>query len=309
MAGLVKLAVIRDARFGGKAEEAAAAEDGGAVIQRAAHRHGHARHCEDREIGRAGNQTGQLLLGRLQQGALEKEIAAGVAREAELGEYDGLHALRGGGADQGFHGAGVAAAIRHADHGGLRAAARKNPSFMQIYLLRKKKSEISSVLRRPPGPNGTFWIKLFSKSLRGGPEGQCLSGLRGAGRFFRENIQKSPAAQRKPGAARLLSHSKLYCLKDLLPYVIVILLQLARHLHNIRQIVRVGARAEPLREVEAQAAVQVFQVAHAALRAAGNQVHLERVKIAADARLAQQRAVALAILLKPAGLPPAGAAP
>ena len=206
MAGLVKLAVIRDARFGGKAEEAAAAEDGGAVIQRAAHRHGHARHCEDREIGRAGDQPGQLLLGRLQQGALEKEIAAGVAREAELREHDSLHALRGGGADQGFHGAGVAAAIRHADHGGCGGGAEKSIVHANTSSEKRKakSAAIFAQVRTRPKRD-----QAFAESLRGSPEGQRPPGLRGGG-FTGRNIQKSPAAQRKPGAARLLSHSKLY---------------------------------------------------------------------------------------------------
>ena len=94
------------------------------------------------------------------------------------GEHDSLHALRGGGADQGFHGAGVAAAIRHADHGGCGGGAEKSIVHANTSSEKRKAKSAAIFAQDPPGPNG---IRLFSKSLRGDPEGQRLSGLRGAG--------------------------------------------------------------------------------------------------------------------------------
>ena len=126
MARFVEFAVIRHTAFRGKAKQPPAAEHGGAVVQRPIHRHRNAHRREHRQPRRALDQRRQLALRRVEQGLLQKEVAAGVTRQTQLGKHHSLHAARRGLLHQLRDRFGVVLAVRHADGGRCRRRPEKS---------------------------------------------------------------------------------------------------------------------------------------------------------------------------------------
>ena len=89
---LVELAVGGDVQLGHEAEELAAAQRGGAVVELGGHAHRHAHEHERVNVGRGGGKLGQAVLGGVKQGVLPEEILAGVGRDSELGQHGHLGA-------------------------------------------------------------------------------------------------------------------------------------------------------------------------------------------------------------------------
>ena len=117
VAFLVKFAVVGQAGLGHKAQQPAAADRGGAVVQLAVHRQGQAH--QGQQVPRlAGLQhLVQPAEGRLLQSLLEKQVPAGVAGQGKLGEHRQLD-LPGGAFPHGLHDpAGVIGAVRHPQRG------------------------------------------------------------------------------------------------------------------------------------------------------------------------------------------------
>ena len=121
---LVKLAVVGQVAFDGEAQQTPRAACGDAVVDVLAMRDRQADREQKRRVGRVLEQAGERGLSCAQEGAVVKEIAAGVTGEAELGQ--GQHARTGanGRVDALENGRGVASHIPHADLGRGRGDAQ-----------------------------------------------------------------------------------------------------------------------------------------------------------------------------------------
>jgi hypothetical protein len=82
---------------------------------------GEAHHGEHIQIAGGGEDGGKALLGSLQQGALEKEIAAGGTGETKLGQDKNPNPLLGGLPHEGENSLGIVMAVAHPD---FRCASR-----------------------------------------------------------------------------------------------------------------------------------------------------------------------------------------
>ena len=82
--------------FGHDAQHAALGEDRGAVVERGAVAQRNARDDGEGQLARGPHDLGQRLVGRVEQGGLQQQIAARVSGDGQLGEDDDLHtAARG----------------------------------------------------------------------------------------------------------------------------------------------------------------------------------------------------------------------
>ena len=88
VAPLVELVVGGDVGLGHKAEDHAARDGGGAVVELAARAHGHAHEQQRVEVCRGGGKVGEAGVGGADEGILPEEVLAGVAGERELGKHD-----------------------------------------------------------------------------------------------------------------------------------------------------------------------------------------------------------------------------
>ena len=88
---LVKFAVVGKICFGNQAQQLTAANNGGTVVKLAVYRKGKAHHGHLIQPLAGGDHLFQRRLSALQQGVLQKQIAAGVAGKRKFGENQQLH--------------------------------------------------------------------------------------------------------------------------------------------------------------------------------------------------------------------------
>ena len=96
----IEFAVVGQVRFGHDAQHPAAAQDGGAVVQAVAHAqrqpHGH----EQLPAARGAQHQAERAARRVLQGVLQEQVAAGIARQAQLGQHEQHGAVARGPLDQ-----------------------------------------------------------------------------------------------------------------------------------------------------------------------------------------------------------------
>ena len=114
-AGLVELTVVGDMGLGHQAEELPPADYRGAVVELVPVPHGQAQSRHHVQVLGGLQYGGEGLLGAPEQGVLQKQIAAGVPGEAELGQGQHPHSLCRRLPHQVEAGLGVVPAVRHFD--------------------------------------------------------------------------------------------------------------------------------------------------------------------------------------------------
>jgi len=92
----VKLRVVGDVGLGHDAEHASLREDYGAVVEGGAVAQGRADKQRQRQFARRPHDLFQRGVGRIEQGRLQQQVAAGVACYGEFGERDDFDAPPGG---------------------------------------------------------------------------------------------------------------------------------------------------------------------------------------------------------------------
>ena len=113
----IELAVVGQVRFGNQTQQLPAAEHGSAVVQLAPHHQGQAHKGHGVQLPAGIQQLLQAGQGSLLQGALQKQVAAGIAGQAELREHGQLYAAGGGGTQLREDLPGVVGAVRHPKRG------------------------------------------------------------------------------------------------------------------------------------------------------------------------------------------------
>lgn len=114
---LIELAVVGQMAFNRQAQQFAGAAHRHAVVEALPVRHGQAHAEQQRRVGRVLEQTLERGLARAQQGAIVEQVAAGVARQAQLGQDQDARAGTRGGVDALQNGRGVARDVAHANLG------------------------------------------------------------------------------------------------------------------------------------------------------------------------------------------------
>ena len=92
LALFVELAVVGQIGLGHKAQDPAMAQHGGAVVQLAVHQQRQADQSHHIQLLRFSQQGAQSVQRTGLQSTLQKQVAAGIAGQAELGEHGQLHA-------------------------------------------------------------------------------------------------------------------------------------------------------------------------------------------------------------------------
>ena len=118
LALFVKFAVVGQVGLGHQAQQLALAEDSGAVVQFAPYQQRQAHQSHHVQLFAGVQNALQPGQRSLLEGALQKQVAAGVAREAELREDRQLDAPARGLAQLGDDLLGVIRAVRHPQGGG-----------------------------------------------------------------------------------------------------------------------------------------------------------------------------------------------
>ena len=114
---LIEFAVIRDKGLGHNADDPAAEENDGAVIERATHNNGGADRKGNAASGALRGKRVKRRLDPIPEGSLSEEIGAGVAGQPQLGENKQIDLFIGGAADI-IHGAlRIQLHIRHLNVG------------------------------------------------------------------------------------------------------------------------------------------------------------------------------------------------
>ena len=92
----VEFPVVGNVGLGNHAQHTPLREDHGAVVERRPVAQRGARDQREGQFARGAHQALQRLVGRVEQRLLQQEVAAGVGRDAQLGEHHDLDASPGG---------------------------------------------------------------------------------------------------------------------------------------------------------------------------------------------------------------------
>ena len=125
VAALIKFTVIGNVRFGHKTQKLPAADDGGAVIELAGNGGGQPDERDKLQLTAGVQNVTQRRLGGFLQRLLQKQVAAGVARQPQLREYGKLHAALCRALHRLNGHPGIIGAVRHAQGGGDGAGSDK----------------------------------------------------------------------------------------------------------------------------------------------------------------------------------------
>ena len=93
MALLVKFAIVRQVLLRPQAQQLTVAQNGGAIVQLAVMGNWQAHQRHQVQPAACLQDGSQAVFGTLQQGLLQKQVAAGVAGQAKFRKADQLHAL------------------------------------------------------------------------------------------------------------------------------------------------------------------------------------------------------------------------
>ena len=105
--------MVGDVRLGHHAQHMPALQHHGGIVQAAARPHRQPGQRDKVQPFAGGQHGAQALLGPAQQRLLQKQIPAGIAGQAQLGQTEQLYAVRGGPAHGGNDLFGVVGAVRH----------------------------------------------------------------------------------------------------------------------------------------------------------------------------------------------------
>ena len=125
LALFVELAVVGQVGLGHKTQQLPAAQHSGAVVQLAVHHQRQTHQRDHIQLFCFVQQGAQSVQCALLQRALQEQIAAGVAGQAELGKHRQLHAAGGGILQAGKDLPGVICAVRHPQSGGESGSFQK----------------------------------------------------------------------------------------------------------------------------------------------------------------------------------------
>ena len=206
---LVELAVVGQVGLGREAHKLAAHAHRGAVVDRVARAHGQAHGKKDRQVGRLGENMRKSALRRSEQSAVVEEVAAGVARKAELGQNERAHAVRSRLAHGAEHGRRVVLDVgyaqpgrgsRHAEEavvGRIGPGIHKGLAFPRSVLLpyaccsplyQKIRSKTQPTRRRSAWP---VLVSAPNRILKRGPNGYSCT----ITRFFARRTKRGSRAQ------------------------------------------------------------------------------------------------------------------
>ena len=115
---LIEFAVVGQVGLGHQTQQLPMAEEGGTVVELAPGPHGQANRQEEVQLLRSRQHLAQGLLRPAKQGVLQKQVAAGVAGQAQLRQAQHLDALLCRLAHKGNTGLGVVGTVGHPDFRG-----------------------------------------------------------------------------------------------------------------------------------------------------------------------------------------------